>query len=121
MALAELSEGNDPSRVVSALLDTLLPRLRPAFLCVRMNDSVGDRSLEMMRVTEPLERIGESRDLGALLDLSLRDAAPKWPLRASVEIGDAGFHVACAALGANGEIGVIVAGSQRHRSNAPNP
>ena len=114
MALAELSDGSDPSRVVNALLDTLLPKLRPAFLCVRMNDSVGDRSLEMIRVTEPLERISESRDLGTLLDRSLRDAAPKWPLRATVVIGGAGFHVACAGLGVNGEIGVLVAGSERH-------
>jgi signal transduction histidine kinase len=112
-ALPALSTGGEPPQIVSTLLDTLLDMLRLAFVCVRFNDPEGGTSIEMVRVAESLERTPRVREISEGLDSLLGDAPRKWPPRARMFIGDVDLSVATAHLGLDGEIGVVVAGSQR--------
>jgi hypothetical protein len=111
MALPALWAGGEPPQIVSTLLDALLGMLRLAFVFVRLNDPEGGPSIEMMRVAESLEGTVRVRERGDAIDSSLRDAPLKWPPRARVSIGSVNMSVACARLGLQAEIGVVVAGS----------
>ncbi len=84
MGLPALQAGGEPREIVSALLDALVGMLRLAFVCVRLNDPEAEGSIEMMRFAESLAGAAEA-------DLSL----------------------ASARLGLQGEIGILVAGSQK--------
>jgi PAS domain S-box-containing protein len=84
MALPALWAGGEPSQIVSTLLDALLEMLRLAFVLVRLTDPEAGGSIEMMRLAELFE--GAADD-----DLS----------------------IASRRVGFQGEIGIIVAGSQR--------
>jgi len=84
MALPALSTGGEPGQVVSALLDALLGTLPLTFALVRLNDPKGGPSIETMRVAE-------SSGSAARADVSF----------------------ASARLGFHGEIGIVVAGSER--------
>jgi PAS domain S-box-containing protein len=84
MALPALSTGGEPSQILSTLLDALLGTLRLAFVFVRLNDPEGGPSIEMMRVAESLG--GAAR---------------------------AGMSLASTRLGLQGEMGIVVAGSER--------
>lgn len=113
MALPALWAGGEPQQIVSTLLDALLGMLQLAFVLVRLNDPDGGPSIEMMRGTELLESTDPARAFGMALDASLGNAPLKWPPSARVSIGNADFSVACARLGAHGEIGIVVAGCER--------
>jgi PAS domain S-box-containing protein len=90
VALPALSKGGEPSQILIPVLDALLGMLRLAFVCVRLNDPEGGPSIEMMRVAESLG--GAAR---------------------------ADFSLASTRLGLYGEIGIVVAGSERHDFPAP--
>jgi len=74
----------DPRHIVITLADALLGTLRPAFVVVRLNDPEGGPCIEVVRVAESLQ------------------GAPR-----------ADCSLASARLGLQGEIGILVAGSER--------
>jgi signal transduction histidine kinase len=84
MALPALWPGGEPAHIASTFLDALLGTLQLTFVVVRLNDPEGGASIEMMRVAESL----------------------RGPARPEVSL-------ASARLGLRGEIGIVVAGSQK--------
>jgi PAS domain S-box-containing protein len=112
-ALPVLSTGGEPSQVCSALLDLLIGMLPLSFAFVRLNDPEGAPSAEMMRVAEPSEDPTCPREMGNALVASMGDAALKWPPRARIFIGNVEFCIASTPLGLQGELGVVVAASQK--------
>ena len=104
--------GGEPRQIAGTLLDALVGMLQLTFAFVRLNDPAGGPSIEMARVYELIEGMVEPRDIAEALDASLGDAALEWPRSAQLSIGDAAVRVACARLGFDGGIGVIVAGSR---------
>jgi PAS domain S-box-containing protein len=113
MALPTLWTGGEQSRIVSTLLDALVGMLRLSFAFIRLNDPEGGPPIEWARVAEPLEGSTCARKIGEALKVSLGDAPLKWPASAQVSIGDVEFSIASTRLGLQGELGVVVAGSQR--------
>src|SRR5262249_35935039 len=79
---------------------------------IRLNDPDGGPSVEMARVGRPLEDSTCAREIGQALEGSLGDAPLKWPLNARASIGGVEFSIASTPLGFQGDLGVIVAGSQ---------
>ena len=68
----------------------------------------------MMRVADSLaEERTERERFVKRFDASLGDTSPKPLSRATVSVGEVDLSVASARLGLDGEIGIIVAGSQR--------
>lgn len=113
MALPVLGTGGEPSRIASTLLDALVRMLRLSFAFIRLNDAEGGPSIEMARVPEPLEDSTCERDIGEALNVSLGDTPLNWPPSARVSIGDVESSIASTRLGLQGELGVVVVGSQR--------
>ena len=104
-ALPALWTGAGPRHVARTLLDALGEMLGPGFVFVRLE---GDPPVEIVRAGPPLERAATARTVGAMLDEALGPPS-HWP--ASAHLG--GFRVACAPLGVQGELGVLVAGCER--------
>ena len=113
MALPFLRAGGEPAQVVSILLETLVGMLGLAFAFVRLDDPDGGLPIKTARVTEPLERSISAREIGEALEMSLADVPLKWPPRRRLSIGDIEFSISSAALGLQGEFGVVIAGAQK--------
>ncbi len=113
MALPGLWAGGEPPQIVSTLLDALIGMLHLAFVFVRLNDPEGGPSIEMVRVDESLEGTARTREISEAIDSSLGDAPPKSRSPETVSVGEIDLSVASARLGLDGELGIIVAGSQR--------
>jgi PAS domain S-box len=113
MAVPVLRTGGEPSRIVNSLLDALVGMLRLSFAFVRLNDPEGGPCIEVARVTGPLDQSICAGNIGEALRVSMGDAPLKWPPSARVSIGEAEFSITSAPLGLQGEIGVLVAGSQK--------
>jgi PAS domain S-box-containing protein len=112
-ALPVLSTGGEQSQICSALLDLLIGMLPLSFAFVRLNDPEGGSPVEMMRVGQPSENPTCPREIGQALDASLGDAPLKWPPNARVSIGAIDFSIMSTGLGIQGELGVVVAGTQK--------
>ena len=113
MALPALWTGGGPPHIVGTLLDALLGMLQLAFVFVRLNDPEDGGPVEMVRVAASWEGTARAREISEAIDSSLGDAPLNWPPHARVCIGDVDLSVASARLGLQGEIGIVVAGSQR--------
>ena len=113
LALPAVWAGAEPSQIVSTLVDALIGMLHLSFVFVRLSDLEGRPSIEMMRVADSLEGTDRAREIRDAIDSSLGDAPPKPRSRATVSVGEVDLSVASARLGLDGEIGIIVAGSQR--------
>ena len=83
VALPGLRTPGEPDQIAGALLEALLGPLRLAFAMVRVSDPEGGPPIEVIRVAEAVEGAAQS-----------------------------GFSFASARLGPQGEIGLVVAGSQ---------
>src|SRR5262249_37326276 len=112
-ALPALWAGGEPPRIVATLLDALAGMLHLAFVFIRLNDPEGFPSIEMARVAESLKGAVGVREIREAIASSLGDSPVDWPSRAHVLIGNFDLWVASARLGLEGEIGGILAGSQR--------
>jgi PAS domain S-box-containing protein len=113
MALPALWTVGGPQDIAGTLMDALLGMLRPAFVFVRLNDPDQSRSTGLARIAVLLEGIDGPDAIGRLLYESLGDLPRKWPARAQLSIKGAEYILASARLGIDGEIGIVVVGSQR--------
>jgi PAS domain S-box-containing protein len=110
MALPALWAGGEPPEIVTTLVDALVGTLPLAFIFARVNDPDGGSPFETVRVAESME--GRAREIRRAIDLSLGNAASNSPLHSRIFIGDVQLALASARLGLQGEIGVLVAGSE---------
>ena len=113
IALPTLWASAEPSQIVSTLVDALIGMLGLSFVFVRLSDPEGRPSNEMMRVADSVEGTDRAREIREAIDSSLGDAPPKTLSHAAVSVGEVDLSVASARLGLGGEIGIIIAGSQR--------
>jgi len=110
-ALPVLPIGGEPSQICRALLDQLTEMLPLSFAFVRLNPEAGP-SIEMTRVAEPLEESISAHRISEALKKVLGHDRPS-PTKASVSIADIEFSTASMPLGLQGDLGVIVTGSQK--------
>jgi PAS domain S-box-containing protein len=103
----------EPSQIINTLVDALIGMLPVSFVVVRLRNPGGGPSTEMMRVADSAGGPDRSHVSREAIDSSLRDAPAKPPSLAAVSVGEIDPSVASAWLGLRGELGVIVAGSQR--------
>jgi PAS domain S-box-containing protein len=103
--------GRDSPRIAGTLLDTLCETLPLAFAFVRLNDSSGSVT-EMLRVADARGPRPPPREIGAALDASFGESTLRWPPSARLSVGGDELSLACAPLGADGEVGIVVAASR---------
>jgi signal transduction histidine kinase len=113
MALPAVWAGGEPGRIGSTLVDALIGSLGLAFVFVRLKNPKTGSSEEIVRFAEPWEGDRRTPVLHAAMDPSLADGLPKWAAPGRVSVGDADMSIATARLGLHGDIGMVVAGSER--------
>ena len=117
LGLPAIWSGGDPSQIVHTLLDALLGMLGLDLVYVRLKDTVGDALIETVRLA-PTLRLGRkpmprSEEICGALNHWLGDDPQKWPPLLRNSIGGEDFSIVPLRLGLHGEMGVIVAASQR--------
>src|SRR5579871_4739008 len=113
LGLAALWAPNEPQRIVGALLNELVGTFRLAFAFVRVNDPNGGFSIEMSRVAEPGKESRWAQGIDEALKGMLGEAPFQSSGSAQMSIGDVNFSITSTALGIHGELGIVVAGSEK--------
>jgi PAS domain S-box-containing protein len=113
LALPAVWSGGEPSRVAHTLLDTLFSMLHLDLVYVQLKDPIGEAPIEMVRVGESNSAWPRSQEICEVLKAWLEDHPQKSPPAVRKMIGGEDISIVSSWLGLHGEIGVIVAGSQR--------
>jgi len=113
LALPAVWSGGDPSQIVRTLLDALLGMLRLDLIYVRLKGPAGEEPLDMVRVAQSLKLKTQPQEIGEILNRWLGPDPQKWATPIRKRIGDTEISIVPLGLGLQGEIGVIVAGSQQ--------
>jgi len=113
LALPAMWSGAEPTRILNNLLDALLGMLQLDLVYARLQDTVGDGPIEMFRVTPALELIPPPQVTWETLKNRLGNDPRKWPSRIQNPIGNREISIVLLPLGLRGEIGLVVAGTDR--------
>ncbi len=113
LALPALWGGGDPSQIGRTLIDVLQRILDLDLIYIRLKDPLGDAAVEFARVDQSPVRASQLRELGAELHHLMADDPQKWPSHARRRLRDRDMSIVPVRLGLDGEIGIVVAGSER--------
>jgi len=113
LALPAIWSGGEPSQIVHTLLDVVLGVLGLDLVYVRLKVPEGEAPIEMVRAAQSLKLTTRPQEIGGILNQWLGDDPREWPPLVRNRIGDEDISIVPLRLGLHGEIGVIVAGSQR--------
>jgi C4-dicarboxylate-specific signal transduction histidine kinase len=113
LALPAIWIGVEPSKIVRSLLDALIGMLRLDLVYVRLKDPLGTAPIEMARIAGSPTATPPLPEIGAWFDPWLEAGPQQWPARMPNPGGDGELSIVPLRLGLQGEIGIIVAGSQR--------
>jgi PAS domain S-box-containing protein len=116
LALPAIWSGGEPSQIVNTFLDALLGMLGLDLVYVRLKDPIGDSPVEMFRIASTLlagKKMPRPQEICDLLNQWFGDDPQKWSPLVRNPIGDGDISIVSARLGLHGEIGVLLAGSQR--------
>jgi PAS domain S-box-containing protein len=112
LALPAVWSGSQPSQVVHTLLDALLGMLCLDFVYARFEDPAGGAPIEVLKIAPSATWILPD-EIHKTLNQWSGDDPQKWPSRLRASIGDEDISIMSQRCGLHGEIGVIVAGSDR--------
>src|SRR5580658_10500378 len=112
-ALPAIWSGAEPSQIVHTLLDALQRMLQLDLVYVRLRDSGGRAPIEMVRFAQSQERAAQPHEIGEAFKHWLGADPRKWPPLIRNPIGGRDISIMPLGLGLQGEIGEIVAGSER--------
>jgi PAS domain S-box-containing protein len=113
LALPAVWSGGEPSQIVHTLLDALLRMLELDLVYVRLKDPSARASVEMVRFAASSERTATPGEIGEALKHWLSADPQEWPRLIPNPVGAGDISILPLGLGLHGEIGVIVAGSER--------
>ena len=113
IALPAMWSGSERSQIVRTLLDVLLEMLQLDLVYVRLENPAGEAPVEMARVAQPRSLTAGPQEIGELLHRCLGEDPQNWPSSMRNRIGEEDISIVPLRLGLQGEIGFIVAGSQR--------
>jgi PAS domain S-box-containing protein len=113
IALPAMWSGSERPRIVRTLLDVLVEMLHLDLVYVRLKEPTGEAPIEMARLAQPQSLKAGPRQIGELLHRCLGEDPQNWPSSLRNRIGDEDISIVPLRLGLQGEIGFIVAGSQR--------
>src|SRR5579863_790496 len=112
LALPAIWSGAQPSRIVHTLIDTLLGLLCLDLAYARFEDPAGGAPIEVLKIA-PSAKWMPPDEIHKTVNQWFGDDPQKWPPRLRASIGDEDISIVSQRCGLHGEIGVIVAGSQR--------
>jgi PAS domain S-box-containing protein len=112
LALPAIWSGSQPSQIVDTLLDALLGMLYLDFVYARLQDPTGGTPIEVLKIA-PSAKGMLPEEIQKKLNQWFEDDPQKWPSRLRASIRDQDISIVSQRCGLQGEIGVIVAGSDR--------
>jgi hypothetical protein len=112
LALPAMWSGSKPSQIVHTLLDTLLGMLCLDLVYARLQDPAGGAPVEVLKIAPSVKWMLPD-EIHKTVNQWFGDDPQKWPSRLRAWIGDEDISIVSQRCGLQGEIGVIVAGSQR--------
>src|SRR5580692_4874222 len=112
LALPAMWSGSQPSQIVHTLLDALLGMLYLDLVYARLQDPAGGAPIEVLKIA-PQAKCMLPDEIHKAVNKWFGDDPQKWPSRLRESIGDEDISIVSQRCGLHGEIGVIVAGSQR--------
>lgn len=113
LAMPATWTGGAPSQIIGNSLDALVSMLSLDFIYARIKESTGTTFTEMVRVGSTWESRPRPEQVGEKLQPWLKNDSQKLPAVVRNFFGKPAVTLAPLPLGMHGEIGVIVAGSQR--------
>jgi PAS domain S-box-containing protein len=113
LTLPAMWSGGEPSQIVHTLLDALLRMLQLDLVYVRLKETAGRAPIEMVRFAPSQEHIDQPQEMGKVLEDWLGPDPQEWPPLMRNRVGDRDISIVPLGLGLQGEIGVLVAGSER--------
>ena len=113
LALPAIWSGGEPSQIVHTLLDALLGMLDLDLVYLRLKDPAGEGLMEAVRVAPSRKLMAQPQAIREMLNHWLGDDPRKSPPLARNTVGEGDISIVPLRLGLQGEIGVIIAGSQR--------
>src|SRR6201996_2631195 len=113
LALPAIWSGGQPSRIVDTLLDALLRMLQLDLVYVRLKETPGRARIETVRFAPSQEYKAQAHEIGQLVESWLGAVPQEWPPLMRNRLGDRDISIVPLGLGLQGEIGVIVTGSER--------
>jgi PAS domain S-box-containing protein len=113
LALPAMWSGGEPSQIVHTLLDALLRMLQLDLVYVRLTETGGQAPIEMVRFAQSQKHIARPHEIGDVLKQWLGTAPQDWPPLIRNRLEDRDISIVPLGLGLQGEIGVLVAGSER--------
>jgi PAS domain S-box-containing protein len=113
LALPAIWSGSEPTQIVHNLLDALLRMLQLDFVYGRLKDAGGQGPVEMVRLAQAQERRAQPPEIGEVLKHWLEADPLQWPPLIPNPMGNGELSIVPLGLGLQGDIGVIVAGSER--------
>src|SRR5579862_2931868 len=112
LSLSAIWQGGEPAQIVQILLDVLLPMLSLDFAYVRLNEAFGGMPVEILRIAEDCKLNLSPEELRDILDSLFSADAQSLP-RIRSRLGTGETSIFPVPLGIQGEIGVLVVGSNR--------
>src|ERR1700722_581991 len=112
LALPAIWSGAQPSQIVHTLLDALLGMLCLDLVYARLQDPAGGKPIEVLKIA-PSAKWMLPDEIHKTVNQSFGDDPQKWPSRLRASIGEESISIVSQRCGLHGEIGVIVAGSDR--------
>ena len=112
LALPAMWSGSQPSQIVHILLDALLEMLGLDLVYARLQDPAGGAPIEVLKIA-PSAKWKLADEIHKTVNQWFGDDPQKWPSRLRASIADEDVSIVSQRCGLHGEIGVIVAGSDR--------
>jgi len=112
LALPAKWSGSQPSQIVHTLLDALLGMLYLDLVYARFEDPAGGVPIEVLKIAPSAKWMLPDK-IHKTVNQWFGDYPQKWPSRLRASIGDEDISIVSQRCGLHGEIGGIVAGSQR--------
>jgi PAS domain S-box-containing protein len=113
LALPAMWSGAEPPQVVHTLLDALLGMLELDLVYVRLTGPAGHAPVEMVRFAQSSRQQAPAHQIGAELKRWLAADPQQWPLLLRAPLAGLDLSIVPLGLGMQGEIGVLVAASER--------
>ncbi|HKO20859.1 MAG TPA: PAS domain S-box protein [Acidobacteriaceae bacterium] len=113
VALPAIWAGSDAAEIVRTLLDTLVGMLRLDFVYMRLKHSTGELPLEVCRYSCTHSETGLPPKTMEFLNSWSGGHLGEWPRLVRDTLGDTDLSITPLPLGIKGEVGILVAGSQR--------
>src|SRR5580658_4968124 len=111
LALPAMWSGGEPFQIVHTLLDALLRMLQLDLVYVQLKETGGQAPIEMVRFAQ--SHVVSPHEIGDVLKQWLGTASQELPPLIRKPLGDRDISIVPLGLGLQGEIGVLVAGSER--------